>query len=174
MKLRSIDLNLLAVFDAIAADGNLSRAARRLGMSQPAMSNALARLREVLDDPLVEALEARRQEAETLLGGELLDELLGELAALRRERDDATRRLVAVDRLERRVDDVHAEHHPGAAAVGVVVHLPGPQRREVAVAEEPEVELGSEDGSQRALLGHPGEGVGNEREDVDLHRTARA
>ena len=52
MKLRSIDLNLLAVFDAIAAEGNLSRAARRLGMSQPAMSNALARLRETLDDPL--------------------------------------------------------------------------------------------------------------------------
>src|SRR3972149_5014459 len=50
---------------------------------------------------------------------------------------------------------------PAAPAVGVVVHLPGPQRREVAVAEEPEVELGSEDGSQRALLGHPGEGVGN-------------
>ena len=52
MKLRSIDLNLLAVFDAIAAEGNLSRAARKLGMSQPAMSNALARLREVVDDPL--------------------------------------------------------------------------------------------------------------------------
>lgn len=52
MKLRSIDLNLLAVFDAIAAEGNLSRAARRLGMSQPAMSNALARLRDALDDPL--------------------------------------------------------------------------------------------------------------------------
>ncbi len=52
MKLRSIDLNLLAVFDAIAAEGNLTRAANRLGMSQPAMSNALARLRETLDDPL--------------------------------------------------------------------------------------------------------------------------
>ena len=52
MKLRSIDLNLLAVFDAIAAEGNLSRAAKKLGMSQPAMSNALARLREVVDDPL--------------------------------------------------------------------------------------------------------------------------
>ena len=52
MKLRSIDLNLLAVFDAIAAEGNLTRAAKKLGMSQPAMSNALARLREALDDPL--------------------------------------------------------------------------------------------------------------------------
>ena len=52
MKLRSIDLNLLAVFDAIAAEGNLTRAAKKLGISQPAMSNALARLREALDDPL--------------------------------------------------------------------------------------------------------------------------
>ena len=52
MKLRNIDLNLLAVFDAIAAEGNLTRAANKLGMSQPAMSNALARLRETLDDPL--------------------------------------------------------------------------------------------------------------------------
>ena len=46
MNLRSIDLNLLTVFDAIMAEGNQSRAANRLGMSQPAMSNALARLHE--------------------------------------------------------------------------------------------------------------------------------
>lgn len=52
MNLRSIDLNLLTVFDAIMAEGNQSRAAHRLGMSQPAMSNALARLRAALDDPL--------------------------------------------------------------------------------------------------------------------------
>lgn len=52
MNLRSIDLNLLTVFDAIAAEGNQSRAASKLGMSQPAMSNALARLRAALDDPL--------------------------------------------------------------------------------------------------------------------------
>lgn len=52
MNLRSIDLNLLTVFDAIMAEGNQSRAANRLGMSQPAMSNALARLRAALGDPL--------------------------------------------------------------------------------------------------------------------------
>ena len=52
MNLRSIDLNLLAVFDAIAAEGNQSRAASKLGMSQPAMSNALARLRAAIGDPL--------------------------------------------------------------------------------------------------------------------------
>lgn len=52
MNLRSIDLNLLTVFDAIMTEGNQTRAANRLGMSQPAMSNALARLRATLDDPL--------------------------------------------------------------------------------------------------------------------------
>jgi DNA-binding transcriptional LysR family regulator len=54
MNLRSLDLNLLVVFDAILVEGSLSRAADRIGMSQPAMSNALARLRVALKDPLFE------------------------------------------------------------------------------------------------------------------------
>jgi len=52
MNLRSIDLNLLTVFDAIITEGNQTRAAHRLGMSQPAMSHALARLRAALGDSL--------------------------------------------------------------------------------------------------------------------------
>lgn len=52
MNLRSLDLNLLAVFDAIFTEGNLTRASNKLGLSQPAMSNALSRLRVALDDPL--------------------------------------------------------------------------------------------------------------------------
>lgn len=50
--LRSVDLNLLPVFDAIYQARNMSRAAERLGMSQPAISLALGRLRDLLDDPL--------------------------------------------------------------------------------------------------------------------------
>lgn len=50
--LKNADLNLLVIFEAIYATGNISRAAERLGMSQPAVSNALARLRELVDDPL--------------------------------------------------------------------------------------------------------------------------
>ncbi|WP_157826963.1 LysR family transcriptional regulator, partial [Macromonas nakdongensis] len=49
-----IDLNLLRVFDAIYASCNISRAAERLGMSQPATSQALNRLRLALHDPLFE------------------------------------------------------------------------------------------------------------------------
>lgn len=50
--LRSIDLNLLVVLDALLAERHLSRAAERLNMSQPAVSHALARLRVLLEDPL--------------------------------------------------------------------------------------------------------------------------
>jgi DNA-binding transcriptional LysR family regulator len=52
LNLRTIDLNLLTVFDAIYTEGNLGRAARRLAMTQPAVSNALSRLRAMADDPL--------------------------------------------------------------------------------------------------------------------------
>jgi len=48
----SIDLNLLAIFDAIERERNITLAANRVGLSQPAMSNALARLRQVFKDPL--------------------------------------------------------------------------------------------------------------------------
>jgi DNA-binding transcriptional LysR family regulator len=52
MKLRSFDLNLLLAFDALAEEQNVTRAAARLGVSQPAMSGALARLRLLFGDPL--------------------------------------------------------------------------------------------------------------------------
>ncbi len=50
---RTLDLNLLRVFDQVMAERNLTRAARNLAMTQPAVSNALARLREFLGDRLV-------------------------------------------------------------------------------------------------------------------------
>ncbi|GAA6142108.1 LysR family transcriptional regulator [Hydrogenophaga sp. 5NK40-0174] len=50
----NVDLNLLRVFDAIYAARNISRAAERLDMSQPACSQALGRLRVLLHDPLFE------------------------------------------------------------------------------------------------------------------------
>jgi DNA-binding transcriptional LysR family regulator len=48
-----IDLNLLRAFDALLAERNVTRAARRLGIGQPALSHALGRLRDVLGDPLL-------------------------------------------------------------------------------------------------------------------------
>jgi len=52
MNWRSIDLNLLVVFDAVMRERSVTRAGRLIGMSQPAMSHALNRLRHMLDDEL--------------------------------------------------------------------------------------------------------------------------
>ena len=53
MNFRTLDLNLLRVFDEVMAAKNITRAAETLAMTQPAVSNALRRLREALDDELV-------------------------------------------------------------------------------------------------------------------------
>ena len=50
---RTLDLNLLRVFDEVMAERSLTRAARQLALTQPAVSNALRRLRETLGDELV-------------------------------------------------------------------------------------------------------------------------
>jgi DNA-binding transcriptional LysR family regulator len=52
VRLSDIDLNLLVVFEAIHREQNLTRAAQRLGLTQPALSHALGRLRDLLQDPL--------------------------------------------------------------------------------------------------------------------------
>ena len=52
LNLRAVDLNLLPIFVAVVEEGQLSRAAQRLGMSQPAVSAALQRLRLTVDDDL--------------------------------------------------------------------------------------------------------------------------
>lgn len=52
MNVARLDLNLLVVFDALMHERNVTRAARRLFLSQPAVSHALARLRTSLGDPL--------------------------------------------------------------------------------------------------------------------------
>jgi DNA-binding transcriptional LysR family regulator len=51
--MRNLDLNLLVVLDALLEHRNVSKAARALGMSQPAVSHALARLRDAFGDPLL-------------------------------------------------------------------------------------------------------------------------
>jgi len=52
MDLREIDLNLLVVFNQLLLDRSVSMAAEKLGLTQPAVSNALKRLRAVLKDEL--------------------------------------------------------------------------------------------------------------------------
>ncbi len=52
MNLTKVDLNLFIVFDAIYTEANLTRAGQIVGITQPAVSNALSRLRETFNDPL--------------------------------------------------------------------------------------------------------------------------
>lgn len=57
--LAGVDLNLLVALHALLEEQHVTRAARRMGTSQPAMSRSLARLRDLLDDPLLVRVAGR-------------------------------------------------------------------------------------------------------------------
>ncbi|KPG00038.1 LysR family transcriptional regulator [Rhodopseudomonas sp. AAP120] len=90
INLRKVDLNLLIVFDAVYSTGNISHAARQLALSQPAVSNALTRLREHLDDPLF--VRSGRGVEPTLRSQQMI-EPLREALRLIRQQFDGERRL---------------------------------------------------------------------------------
>ncbi|MBB6132809.1 DNA-binding transcriptional LysR family regulator [Massilia aurea] len=58
MDFHGLDLNLLVAFDALMNERNVTRAATQVGVSQPAMSAALSRLRTLLGDPLFQRSSA--------------------------------------------------------------------------------------------------------------------
>src|SRR3979490_35718 len=68
MNLKSLDLNLLVTLDAQLLEGNVSRAAMRIGLSQPATSHALQRLRDLIGDPLLVRNGARMELTPRALG----------------------------------------------------------------------------------------------------------
>jgi DNA-binding transcriptional LysR family regulator len=59
--LASIDLNLLVALDALISEAHVGRAARKIGLSQPATSHALGRLRDLLSDPLLVRVGSRME-----------------------------------------------------------------------------------------------------------------
>ncbi|WP_316194383.1 LysR family transcriptional regulator [Bradyrhizobium sp. SZCCHNRI3052] len=61
MNLAALDLNLLVALDALLRESSVSRAALRIGLSQPATSHALQRLRDLLGDPLLVRTGARME-----------------------------------------------------------------------------------------------------------------
>jgi DNA-binding transcriptional LysR family regulator len=61
MNLNSLDLNLLVALDALLLEASVSRAAMRIGLSQPAASHALQRLRDLIGDPLLVRTGARME-----------------------------------------------------------------------------------------------------------------
>jgi DNA-binding transcriptional LysR family regulator len=96
MNLAALDLNLLVALDALLLEANVSRAAMRIGLSQPAASHALQRLREVLGDPLLVRVGARMELTPRAIGlrgplAQALDQVRGlfipdDFDALRSER----------------------------------------------------------------------------------------
>jgi DNA-binding transcriptional LysR family regulator len=82
MNLNSLDLNLLVALDALLREASVSRAAMRIGLSQPAASHALARLRDLIGDPLLVRSGARMEltpRAQALRGplAQTLDQVRG-------------------------------------------------------------------------------------------------
>ncbi len=81
-KLGSINLNLLMALDALLTEGNVTRAAERLGVTQSAMSHSLQKLREIFDDPLL--VRGPSGMAPTARANELIEPIRRGLAELSR------------------------------------------------------------------------------------------
>lgn len=81
MDTRRVDLNLLLTLEALLAEHNVTRAAARLHLSQPAVSTQLSRLRQLFDDPLL--IPARRGMTPTARAIELFGPLRESLDQVR-------------------------------------------------------------------------------------------
>ncbi|SDO05034.1 LysR family transcriptional regulator [Ensifer sp. YR511] len=82
MSERRIDLNLLNIIHTVMIERNVTSAARRLAMSQPAVSNALARARDLFKDPLFIKVPTGVEPTQTLL--RIWPELQASIAGLHR------------------------------------------------------------------------------------------
>ncbi|SEE20249.1 transcriptional regulator, LysR family [Rhizobiales bacterium GAS191] len=106
--LRLFDLNLLVAFDALMAERNVTRAARRVSLGQPAMSHALSRLRELFGDPLfIRTAEAMRPTTRALELAPSIGRVLAEIResvlkdrAFAPEQAEITFRVGASDHIE--------------------------------------------------------------------------
>ncbi|MCB1704035.1 MAG: LysR family transcriptional regulator [Halioglobus sp.] len=97
LNLKGVDLNLLTVFEAVMETGQLSQAGVQLGLTQPAMSAALQRLRLTLKDPLF--VRSRRGMEPTPRAQAWYLELAPALAQIRQSL------------APRQVDPAHSERH---------------------------------------------------------------
>jgi DNA-binding transcriptional LysR family regulator len=88
VNLKHLDLNLLVVFEAIYTAGNISHAADRLAMSQPAVSNALARLRQLVGDQLF--VRAKRGVEPTSKAKDLIGPVRDALGMIKRQLDSGS------------------------------------------------------------------------------------
>jgi DNA-binding transcriptional LysR family regulator len=108
MNIQAMDLNLLVAFEALIEERSVSRAALRIGLSQPAMSNALSRLRAAFGDPLFERRgqgmaptpRAEQAAAAVRAGLVLLREALGSEPAFVPAQSSRTFRIALTDHAE--------------------------------------------------------------------------
>ncbi|MGV8917964.1 MAG: LysR family transcriptional regulator [Pseudomonas sp.] len=91
--LRRVDLGLLIIFEAVMIEGNLSRAAEKLYLGQPAISAALVRLREFFNDPLF--IRAGRLMRPTSIAREAYQRLAPVLDSMSQVLDDSISRTSA-------------------------------------------------------------------------------
>jgi DNA-binding transcriptional LysR family regulator len=87
MHISRTDLNLFVVFDAIYTEGSITRAAETLNLTQPAVSHALGRLRELLNDELF--TRGRGQGAVTMVPTPIAHQLVGPVRASLKALGDA-------------------------------------------------------------------------------------
>ncbi|MGN6318944.1 LysR family transcriptional regulator [Trinickia sp.] len=80
--LKGLDLNLLVSLDALLEEANVTRAAERLHLTQPAVSTQLGRLRQMFGDPLLIPAPSGRGMTRTVRGAELMAPLKAALAQL--------------------------------------------------------------------------------------------
>lgn len=129
--LRRFDLNLLVAFDILIAERSVTTAARRMGIGQPAMSNVLARLREMFDDPLLTRTpEGMQPTGRALDLVEPISRILTELRedvfserTFRAETDQRTFRLGVSDQVEvALVPDVLRVIRQDAPGVRLIAH----------------------------------------------------
>jgi DNA-binding transcriptional LysR family regulator len=80
MHISRVDLNLLVVLDTIYTEGGITKAAEKLHLTQPAISHALARLRDMFNDPLFE--RQGHKMVPTPLTKRLIDPLRGSLQSI--------------------------------------------------------------------------------------------
>jgi DNA-binding transcriptional LysR family regulator len=145
MNIAGSDLNLLFVFEALLSERNVSRAAAKIGRSQPAVSNALGRLRGLLRDPLF--VRAGRAMAPTPRALDLAPEVAAALSHARRAlggAEFAPRESSKAFRLAMTDDVEHRLLPPllrrlGAAAPNVAIGV----RRLPSLFEAPEADLRS-------------------------------
>jgi DNA-binding transcriptional LysR family regulator len=107
MRLRNIDLNLLVALDVLLEERHVTRAALRLGLTQSAMSNALARLRASFDDDLL--IKTSSGMEPTARAAELHQSLRAALGDIERivDRDSDFRPELSTKLFRLRMSDVH-------------------------------------------------------------------